>query len=105
MNRSEPQIVLPPNPDAGASSAESCVQGLRIWNARSAFSRPGITPSGVNWQAGYAHSTCRPGWIAATPSAPFLTPHRDPVPTTPADDAAHCAPEVRRTAGKLLLLP
>jgi hypothetical protein len=37
MNRSEPQIVLPPNPDAGASSAESCVQVLRIWNARSAF--------------------------------------------------------------------
>src|ERR1019366_1609391 len=48
--------VLPPRAGADASNTESWVQGLRIWNARSTSSRPLITPSEVNWQAGYTYS-------------------------------------------------
>lgn len=46
-------MVLPPRAGTDASSAESWVQGLRIWKARSTSFSPGITPSEVNWQAGY----------------------------------------------------
>src|ERR1017187_584546 len=50
------RIVLPPRAGASASNTESWVQGLRIWNARSTSSRPGITPSELNWHAGYMYS-------------------------------------------------
>src|ERR1035437_2239421 len=48
--------VLPPRAGADASNTESWVQGLRIRNARRTSSRPLITPSEVNWQAGYRYS-------------------------------------------------
>src|SRR5208337_1731498 len=49
-------IDLPSRAGVDVSNTESWVHGLLIRNARSTPSRPGITPSEVNWQAGYRYS-------------------------------------------------